>query len=350
MKFKLPIREAILNKRTYDLPGDGREGMIRLDLNENTSGCSPTVPAALGRLSPKKIAMYPEYRKSASRIARYFQVRPDELLLANGADDALRIFFDACVDAGSEVVFAEPTFPMYRFYAENFGARITALRYSREMDFPLDDLLRALERKPRLAIIANPNNPTGTLLGARALKKIVNTATGTAVVIDEAYADFSGVTVVPWVRRHPNLFAVRTFSKAAGLAAMRLGCVIGNSQSVRVLRGTVPPYAVNLAAIVAAEAAIRDRQMLRRYVRDVKKLRAEFTIALEEIGVQVFPSAGNFVLANFGPAGVALFENLERRGILLRARTHDIGPGFVRIAIGTRAEMNRLLREIERNR
>jgi histidinol-phosphate aminotransferase len=350
MRFGLLVREAIRNKRTYDLPGDGREGLIRLDLNENTSGCSPSVPASLARLSPKKIAMYPEYRKSASRIARYFGVLPGELLLANGADDALRIFFDACVDPKSEVVFAEPTFPMYRFYAENFGARITALRYSREMDFPLNEFLRALKRKPRLAIIANPNNPTGTLLDAQALRKIVTAAAATAIVIDEAYADFSGVTVVPWVRRHPNLFAVRTFSKAAGLAALRLGCVIGNAQSIRLLRGTVPPYAVNLAAIVAAEAAIRDRRTLRQYVRKVKKLRAEFTRALEAMGVQVFPSAGNFVLANFGPAGVALFERLERRGILLRARTHDIGPGFVRIAIGTPAEMRRLLREIERIR
>jgi histidinol-phosphate aminotransferase len=350
MKSKLPIRRAILNKRTYDLPGDGREGMLRLDLNENTSGCSSAVRKALARLSTKYIAMYPEYRRSSERIARYFGVRPDELLLANGADDALRVFFDACVDPRSGVLFCDPTFPMYRFYAENFDAKITALRYTREMDFPLDEFLRALRRKPRVAIIANPNNPTGTLLDERALKRIINAATHTALVIDEAYADFSGVTILPWIRRHPNLFAVRTFSKAAGLAALRLGCVIGNAKSVALLRGVMPPYAVNLAAIVAAEAAIRDRDTIRRYIRDVKKMRAEFANALETIGVQVFPSAGNFLLANFGPAGPALFERLERRGILLRARTHDIGPGFVRITIGTRAEMNRLLREIERNR
>ncbi len=350
MKSKLPIRRAVLNKRTYDLPGDGREGMLRLDLNENTAGCSRAVPRALARLSTKHIAMYPEYRRSSRRIARYFGVRPDELLLANGADDALRVFFDACVDPQSGVLFCDPTFPMYRFYAENFGARITALRYTREMDFPLDDFLRALRRKPRVAIIANPNNPTGTLLDERALKQIAKAASHTAVVIDEAYADFSGVTILPWIRRYPNLFAVRTFSKAAGLAALRLGCVIGNAKSISLLRGVMPPYAVNLAAIVAAEAAIRDRGTLRQYVHEVKELRAEFTSALETIGVQVFPSAGNFVLANFGPAGPALFERLERRGILLRARTHDIGPGFVRITIGTRAEMNRLMQEIERNR
>ncbi|MFZ0966746.1 MAG: aminotransferase class I/II-fold pyridoxal phosphate-dependent enzyme [Candidatus Acidiferrales bacterium] len=350
MKPTLPIRRAILNKRTYDLPGDGREGKLRLDLNENTAGCSSKVPIALARLSTKHIAMYPEYRRVSARIARYFGVRPEELLLANGADDALRVFFDACVDPRSGVLFCDPTFPMYRFYAENFGARITAPRYTREMDFPLNGFLRALRRKPRVAIIANPNNPTGTLLDERALRQIANAATQTALVIDEAYADFSGITVVPWIRRYPNLFAVRTFSKTAGLAALRLGCVIGNAKSIALLRGVMPPYAVNLAALVAAEAAIRDRKWLRRYVLDVKKVRAEFARALETIGVQVFPSAGNFLLANFGPAGPALFQRLERRGILLRPRTRDIGAGFVRITIGTRAEMNRLLREIERNR
>jgi histidinol-phosphate aminotransferase len=350
MKSKLPIRRAVLNKRTYDLPGDGREGKLRLDLNENTAGCSPSVRRALARLSTKHIAMYPEYRRTSARIAKYFRIRPEELLLANGADDALRVFFDACIDPQSEVLFCEPTFPMYRFYAENCDAKITALRYTRDMDFPLDDFLRALRRKPRVAIIANPNNPTGTLLDERALRQIANAATETALVIDEAYADFSGITVLPWIHRYPNLFAVRTFSKTAGLAALRLGCVIGNAKSVAQLRGVMPPYAVNLAALVATEAAIKDRSTLRRYVRNVKKVRAEFATALEKLGVQVFPSSGNFLLANFGPAGPALFQRLERCGVLLRARTHDIGPGFVRITIGTRAEMKRLLREIERNR
>ncbi|MGC1685478.1 MAG: histidinol-phosphate transaminase [Candidatus Acidiferrales bacterium] len=350
MKSKLPIRRAVLNKRTHDLPGDGREGKLRLDLNENTAGCSTSVRRALAGLSTKHIAMYPEYRRASAKIASYFGIRPEELLLANGADDALRVFFDACVDPQTGVLFCEPTFPMYRFYAENFDAKITAQRYTREMDFPLDDFLRALRRKPRVAIIANPNNPTGTLLDERTLKQIANAATETALVIDEAYADFSGITVVPWIRRYPNLFAVRTFSKTAGLAALRLGCVIGNAKSVALLRGVMPPYAVNLAALVATEAAINDRDTLRRYVREVRKARAEFASALEAIGVQVFPSAGNFLLANFGPAGTALFQRLARRGILLRARTHDIGPGFVRITIGTRAEMNRLLREIERDR
>lgn len=350
MKWKLPIRRALLKKRLYDLPGSGRQNMLRLDLNENTAGCSPLVPRALGQLSAKMIAMYPEYRKSSEEIARYFAVRPGELILANGADDALRVFFDACVDPGTGVLVCEPTFPMYRFYAENLGARIHALRYTSEMEFPLNDFLQTLRRKPRVAFIANPNNPTGTLLDLRTLKQIAEAATQTAIVIDEAYADYSGITVVPWIRRYPHLFAVRTFSKAAGLAALRLGCVVGNAKSIAKLRATMPPYAVNLAALAAAEAAIRDRETIRRHVCEVITLRRKVTKALIRSGVRVFPSAGNFLLADFGPNGPTLFRQLERHGILVRERSRDIGPGFARITIGTRAEMSRLLREIRKGR
>ena len=324
--------------------------MLRLDLNENTSGCSPRVPKALARLSPTTIAMYPEYEKPAKKIARYFGVKREEMILCNGADDSLRLFFDGFVDAGTTVLICDPTFPMYRFYAENFGARIHALRYPEDMSFPLAEFLAALRHKPRLAIVANPNNPTGTLLDQHKLTRIAEAATETAIVIDEAYADFSGVTVIPWFRRFPHLFAVRTFSKAAGLAALRLGCVLGNAKPISVLRAAMPPYAVNLAALVAAEAAIADRGAIHRYVQKVKALRMQFAEALGAMGVHVYPSAGNFILADFGPSGPALFRKLERRGILVRARTHDMGPGFVRITIGTHAEMTRLLREIRRNR
>ncbi len=350
MKHKVPIRRALLNKQTYELPGGGRENMLRLDLNENTAGCSPRVTKALARLSPATIAMYPEYEKPAKKIARYFGVKPEEMILCNGADDCLRLFFDGFVDAGTGVLVCDPTFPMYRFYAENFGARIHALRYAKDMSFPLAEFLKALRRKPRVAIIANPNNPTGTPLDQRTLNQIAEAATETAIVIDEAYADFSGVTVIPWFRRFPHLFAVRTFSKAAGLAALRLGCVLGNANPISLLRAAMPPYAVNLAALVAAEAAISDRGAIQRYVREVKSLRAQFADALSAMDVHVYPSAGNFILADFGPSGPTLFRKLERRGILVRARTKDMGPGFVRITIGTRAEMKRLLREIRRNR
>src|SRR5215469_9920474 len=112
MKVQLPVRQAILNRRTYEAPAEGRSGKVRLDFNENTSGCSPTVRRALAKLTGKQLAMYPEYRKPTERLARYFGVQPEELLLTNGGDDALRVFFDTFVEPDTSILICEPTFPM----------------------------------------------------------------------------------------------------------------------------------------------------------------------------------------------------------------------------------------------
>jgi histidinol-phosphate aminotransferase len=348
MNVQLPVRKAILKRRTYEAPAEGRLGKIRLDFNENTAGCSPAVKRALAKLTTKQLAMYPEYAKPTQRLARYFGVRPEELLLTNGGDDALRVFFDTFVDAGSSVLICEPTFPMYRYYGEIAGARLGVLRYSPQMGFPLNEVIAALQNKPRVLFIANPNNPTGTLVGREALRKVLAAASETAIVVDEAYAEFSSTTVVPWIQEFPQLFVTRTFSKTAGLASLRLGAVLGCQESLSFLRRAMPPFPVNLAALTAVEAAINDKQTMRGYVRGVKRLRSWFDAELRKLGVQTFPSAGNFLLANFGPAGPALFEKLERFGILLREKGRDFAPGFARITIGTQVEMRTLLKFIRK--
>lgn len=350
MKTKLPVRQAILDRRTYEPPGEGRANKLRLDFNENTAGCSPDVTRALAKLSPKQLAMYPEYERGTRRLARHFRVKPEELLLTNGGDDALRVFFDAFVDAGSSVLLCEPTFPMYRYYGEIAGAKIDVLRYGAEMEFPLESVVAALRGQPRVLFIANPNNPTGTLLERQAIATILKEATHTAVVIDEAYAEFSGVSVLPLINKYPQLFVTRTFSKTAGLAGLRLGAVLAYANSLAMLRRAMPPFPVNVAALTAAEAAVGDRQTMRRYVQDVVRVRGWFEKELSQLGVKTYASAGNFLLANFGPSGPELFKKLERQGILLRERSKDMGAGFVRITIGTQNEMERVMKQIKRYR
>ena len=231
MKVQLPVRKAILLRRTYEAPAEGRAGKIRLDFNENTTGCGP---AALrcARAQRQAIATYPEYAAPTRKLARYFRVHPEELLLTNGGDDALRVFFDTFVEPRSHVLICEPTFPMYRYYAEIAGARVQVVRYGPNMEFPLADALAALRKKPRVFFLANPNNPTGTLVGKAAIRKLLRAATHTVVVMDEAYAEFSGLSVVPWIRKYPQLFVARTFSKAEGLAGLRLGAVLGRRDSL----------------------------------------------------------------------------------------------------------------------
>jgi histidinol-phosphate aminotransferase len=347
MKVRLPVRKAILERQTYEVPAEGRFGKIRLDFNENTSGCGKAARQAVAELSAKKLAMYPEYEPPTKKLAQYFGVRADEIVLTNGGDDALRVFFDTFVEPRSHILICEPTFPMYRYYAEIADARVNALRYTATMEFPLEEALAALREKPRVLFLANPNNPTGTLVAKRAIANILRAATETVVVLDEAYSEFSGESVVPWIRRYPHLFVAKTFSKAAGLAGLRLGAVLAQRDSLALVRRALPPYPVNVAALAAGAAAVEDKKTLSGYVHEVKRLRVWFANELEKRGARVFPSAGNFLLVDFGDAGPGIFRELQRSGIMVREK-RDLGPGFARITIGTESELKKLLRLVPR--
>ena len=271
-------------------------------------------------------------------------------MLTNGTDEALSLVVNAFVEPGDAVLLVEPTYAMYRFYAELAGARIVAPRYDASMCFPWNTVLAALRARPRVLFLPNPNSPTGNLLTRPELRKILRAAAHTMVVIDEAYFEFSGVTVIPWIRRHRNLIVTRTFSKTAGLAGLRLGCIFVHRDLGLALRKAQSPYPVNAAALVAAEAAMKDRAFIARTVREVRHSRVEFARGMKRLGVQCFPSAGNFVLVHFGERAKRIVAALGRKGILVRDRSSDFdGEGYVRITLGTLATDAAPVARTERN-
>ena len=350
---RVPMRRSAAKLAPYAAPLEGRAGKLRLDFNENTGGCSPAVLRALKKLTAEQIAIYPEYEAATKRIARFFNVRPAEMLLTNGVDDALHVLMDTFVEPGSEVVIVEPTFNMYRFYAQLAGARIRALRYDIEMRreadarFPQERVLQALKRNPRALLIANPNNPTGTLVTLRQIRALLRVAPRTLLLVDEAYFEFSGVTVLPWIRRYPNLVVSRTFSKTAALAGLRLGCLFAAKETIAALKRCDSPYPVNTAALVAAEAVIRDPRSMRAYAEEIVRNRAPLMNHLENLGTRVYPSAANFLLVDLQEDATRMLKRLARRGILLRDRSAEFGrKGFVRISVGSAKQNVRLLRAI----
>lgn len=345
----IPVRHSVERMRPYHPPLEGRRQKLRLDFNENPIGCSPAVRRALARLSAAMISSYPEQETVRRRAAPHFGVSPDELLLTNGTDEALSLIVNTFVDAGDTVLLAEPTYAMYRFYAELAGAKIVAPRYDSQMQFPWQKILAALASGPRVFFLPNPNSPTGNLLSHADLRRILTTAQRTVVVIDEAYFEFSGVTVIPWIRRHKNLIVTRTFSKTAGLAGLRLGCIFVHKRLAATMRKAQSPYPVNVAALAAAQAAIEDRAFIAKTVHDVRLGRGELERGLTRLGVRYFPTAGNFVLAHFGRRAKKVVASLERRGMLVRDRSSDFGgEGYVRITLGTPRQMRRLIRELGR--
>jgi histidinol-phosphate aminotransferase len=346
--LKLRFRASVRRIRNYEAPEEGREAKLRLDFNENTVGCSPAVLRALQTVTAEQLAMYPEYENSVRRLATYFGVRPSEMLLTNGVDDALRLLMEVFIEPGDGVLIPEPTFSMYRFFSQVAGARVISVRYDQAMNFPVEATLRELKRSPHILFIANPNNPTGTLLDEASLARILDAAPRTVVLVDEAYFDFSGLTVLPWIRQRPNLIVSRTFSKAAGLAALRMGALFARSDVIAAMRRAFTPYPVNSLALVAAEAAIGDEKFLRAYIREVLESRSLLARGLEQLGARVFPSGANFVLVDFGAGGTRLAKRLARRGILVRDRASEFGrDGFMRITAGTTAQTKRLLKTIK---
>jgi histidinol-phosphate aminotransferase len=331
------------------IPIEGRVGALRLDFNENTVGSSAAALRAVRKLSAEQLATYPEYLAPTARMARWFGVKATELTLTNGADGALQQIVTTFTEPKSAILLVDPTFVMYRFYAQLSGARILCLRYDPEMNFPVQAAMKALRRSPRLFLIANPNNPTGTLIPPAVIGRMLSAAPRTLFVLDEAYAEFSGVTVLPWIRKYPNLIVVRTFSKGAGLAGLRLGCMFACPEVTSLLARTREPFSVNTAAIVAAEATLRDYRAVTRYAKEITSARKFVASALIRFGVKIFPSAANFILADFGADAPRILRTLAKRRVLLRDRTSDFGrPGYVRITIGTLPQMRRLIRELAR--
>jgi histidinol-phosphate aminotransferase len=344
MEAELKPRPAVLKMSPYSPPTGGRAGKLRLDFNENTLGCSPQVVEFLRRkLSAGALAVYPDYDEARPELAAYFGLPPDQLLLTNGTDEAIQVLLNTFVDAGDQVLLLRPSYAMYKFYAQVAGAALREVDYRpADLAFPLEELLAAATPATRAVLIANPNNPTGTAVGLAGIERILAAAPQAAVLIDEAYFEFYGVTALGLISRYPNLFVSRTFSKVFGLAALRMGCLFGQAANVACLRKAQSPYSVNQLAALAARAAIRDPEFVRGYVAEVLAAREALCRGLERLGVSYVPSQANFVLLRAGERALEIRDRLREKGLLVRDRSYEI-PGAVRVTVGTREQVARFL-------
>jgi histidinol-phosphate aminotransferase len=341
-------RNAVLKMAPYSPPTGGRADKLRLDFNENTVGCSPRVLAALRDcLTAGGLTIYPEYGEAKKELAAFFGVGPESLLFTNGTDEAIQVLVNTYVDDGDDVLLLRPSYAMYRFYSEVAGAAIRELDYcAEELAFPLDGLLDAIRPATRAIIIANPNNPTGSGIELAGVERILQTAPRAAVLIDEAYFEFCGVTALPLIGRYPNLFVSRTFSKVYGMAAMRMGCLFSLPANVAYLHKAQSPYSVNSLAVMAAREAIRDPGYIENYVAEVHAARGLLRAGLDELSIPYFPSQANFVLMRIGPRAIEVRDRLREKGVLVRDRSYEIA-GCVRVTVGTREQVRRFLRELK---
>ncbi len=349
MAEPLRPRRAVVDMAPYSPPTAGRAGKIRLDFNENTVGASPRVARLLReQLGEDGLAVYPEYGETRSRLGAFFGVAPDQLLLTNGTDEAIQVLVNTYVDDGDDVLLLRPTYAMYRFYAELAGASIREICYRpNDLAFPLDELIDAITPRTRAVLIANPNNPTGTGVASEAIERILERATAAAVLIDEAYFEFSGVTALGLLDACPNLFVSRTFSKAYGMAAMRLGCLFSRAANVAYLHKAQSPYSVNMLAAMAAAEAVQDPAYIENYVAEALAARQMLYDGFERLRIPCFRSQANFVLFRAGPRAREIRDRLREAGILVRDRSYEL-DGCVRVTAGTREQVRRFFQELEK--
>lgn len=317
-------------------PGEG----LRLHLNENTAGCSPRVLDAIRRLAATDMSFYPDYAGAARAAAAHLRVPESRLLLVNGLDEGLHLASFATlrdiVGEPAEAVVIEPAFDMYAACAAAAGGRVVTVSPHVDFRFPAERVLAALSDRTRLVFLTDPNNPTGQPIAREDIGRIAAAAPRALVLVDEAYAEFSGKTMLgEGIDRHPNVVVGRTFAKAYGLAALRAGALVGREEALEPIRRLAPPYNLNVCAAAALVAALADDRRLRWYGDQVERSKTLLYDACDRLGLAYWPSAANFVLVRIGDRASELVAGLARRRIFIRDRTTEPGcAGCVRITTG----------------
>jgi histidinol-phosphate aminotransferase len=324
----------------YQKPPELYEG-LRLHQNENTGGCSPRVIEALARLRPDQIGFYPAYAAATQAVASYLRVTADQVTLVNGLDEGIMAvavaFLRAAIGGPQlEAVVPEPAFEIFRFDTAVAGGRLVQVMPRADFSFPLDEVLAAITPNTRVVFVTNPNNPTGVDVPLEAIRTIARRVPpGAVVFVDEAYAEFAGVSFIPELDAFPNVIVGRTFSKAFGLAGLRIGCLVGSPATLDPVRRAIPVYSVNVAAAVAIVAALDDPGYLRDYLRQVAESKALLYAACDRLGLAYVTSKSNFVLVRAGDRTNALVTGALGKGIYLRDRSTEPGcAGSLRIATG----------------
>jgi histidinol-phosphate aminotransferase len=344
------LRPSVLSVRPYLLRAE--TAPVRLNRNESPFDFPEEWKReVLERAMERAWSRYPEFAPAEliGAIARRWEVPVESVRVGNGSNELLQALVQVTLEPGRTMLTVEPTFVLYAQQAELVGAGVLTEEFTEGWAFDVRRLARRLRReRPAAAFLCSPNNPTGTCLEEAGLREILAASPDTLVVVDEAYGEFAGWSAVPWVRDHRNLAVLKTFSKAAGLAGLRIGYLVAPPLVAAVVARAKLPYSVNLLAALAAERALEGRDLLEERIKEIVQERERVREALAAIpGVRVTPSRANFLLFEVDDAQ-RVFQSLVESGVLVR----DVSGGHPRLArslrvtIGTPRENDLFLRGI----
>lgn len=327
--------------------------IVKLDANENPYGPSPQALAALTNLSgTTEVAIYPDPNHTALRhaLSKYTQQSPERIICGTGSDEIIDLLMRICLQPGDAIIDCPPTFGMYSFDAGVQAARVINVPRNEAFDLDLAGIAQAVEQHhAKMMFIAAPNNPTGNSISQETVERLLELPL--LVIIDEAYAEFAGTSMAGMVGQYPNLVVLRTFSKWAGLAGLRIGYGLVPEALIAHLWKIKQPYNVNVAAQVAALASLEDTEHLLGTVAQIIDERIRLYDTLSALpGFSVYPSSANFLLCHIGELPTnhingarELYEALMQRGILVRFYNKPLLRDCIRISVGTPAQNDVLL-------
>ena len=326
-----PIESVEELGRSYGIPP---ENLVKLDGNENPYGCSPTVKQALASYQYYHIYPDPEQRALRRLVSKYANADWDSIVLGAGSDELIDLVLRLTIEPGYKVINCPPTFGMYPFCTEVCGGKVVEVKRDKDFNIQLDNVKSAIDSDTRVIFITSPNNPTANLTQEEVILDLLKS--GIVVVVDEAYYEFSGVTVVPLVSRYDNLVVLRSFSKWAGLAGLRVGYGIMSPELVRYIIKIKQPYNINVAAQVAVRQSLIDLDYMKGTIRRIIEERERLLVKLAELKfLKPYPSRSNFILCSVaGGRARELHEGLRHKGIFIRYFDTPLLKNCLRVSVG----------------
>ncbi|WP_105614233.1 histidinol-phosphate transaminase [Vallitalea okinawensis] len=328
----------------------GLTDVIKIASNENPYGCSPLAKEAITS-ALDRIALYPDGNATVLKesVAKHLGVASNQLLFGAGSDEIITMLAEVFINPGDEAISCTPSFPRYKSAVQLMDGQFIEVP-TKNYTFDLDGILDAITDKTRIIFIANPNNPTGTIVTAEEQRAFLNKVPNNIlVVLDEAYYEFAMGGAypesLPLLKEYDNTIILRTFSKAYGLASLRVGYAISNAVTIDLLNRVRGPFNVTSLAQLAAVAALKDQEFVRKTMEMNAEVKAYSYKKCDELGIEYAESHTNFVMMDVKQPGNELFVELQKKGVIIR----PIGPTtLIRVTLGTMDEMEKFFAEIEK--
>lgn len=312
-------RKELIGLNTYEIASYPPNWDMKLDSNENYIGPSTSVIRTIMNIRPEQISQYPYYGSLYDTLSETYGVNKSNIVITNGADEALCAVINTYLTKEDSVVTVSPSFSMPKIYTAITGAEYIEVPYKEKWIYPFEAITNAVSDNTKIILITTPNNPTGDIVPLEEIIELLKKFPDKAVVVDETYASYAGVSNICLTAKYDNLIVVKSFSKDYALAGLRLGCIVSNKANIDNIKRVLHPYNVNSIAVAAANAAINDKKYIKLVKDEITKSKKYLYDEIKKLGFMPYDSYANFILADFGNLCELIYDKLKSNRICVKS-------------------------------